>query len=59
MRFRVRIDGQPPGADRGWDTDASGLGRIDGHRLYQLVRQTRGAAERSFEIEFLDAGARA
>lgn len=59
VRFRVRIDGQPPGADRGWDTDANGLGMIDAQRLYQLVRQTKGAAERTFEIEFLDAGARA
>lgn len=59
VRFRVRIDGQAPGADHGADTDAKGLGTVDAHRLYQLVRQGSGAAERTFEIEFLDAGARA
>jgi thiol-disulfide isomerase/thioredoxin len=59
VRFRVRIDGRPPGADHGADTDADGLGTVDAHRLYQLVRQASGAAERTFEIEFLDAGAHA
>lgn len=57
VRFRVRIDGQAPGADHGSDTDAQGLGQIDGHRLYQLVRQRNGSAERLFEIEFLSPGA--
>ena len=59
IRFRVRIDGRAPGADHGADTDAEGLGTITGHRLYQLVRQAPGAAERTFEIEFLEPGARA
>ncbi|MFC7379595.1 cytochrome c biogenesis protein DipZ [Brevundimonas sp. GCM10030266] len=57
-RFRVRIDGQAPGRDAGMDIDAQGLGRIDGERLYQLVRQTGEVRERTFEIEFLDPGAR-
>jgi cytochrome c biogenesis protein CcdA/thiol-disulfide isomerase/thioredoxin len=56
VRFRVRIDGQPPGASHGNDVDAQGEGRIDAHRLYQLVRQP-SAGERLFEIEFLDSGA--
>lgn len=56
VRFRVRIDGQVPGADAGVDIDAQGLGRIDSQRLYQLVRQSGGARERTFEIEFLDPG---
>lgn len=59
VRFRVRIDGRPPGADHGADTDADGVGRVGAQRLYQLVRQSSGAAERTFEIEFLDGGARA
>ncbi|MDH6591839.1 cytochrome c biogenesis protein CcdA/thiol-disulfide isomerase/thioredoxin [Variovorax sp. TBS-050B] len=59
VRFRVRIDGQPPGADHGFDTDAQGAGVIDAQRLYQLVRQRDGARERLFEIEFLDPGAQA
>jgi thiol-disulfide isomerase/thioredoxin len=56
-RFRVRIDGQTPGADAGMDIDAQGMGRIDGERLYQLVRQAGPVRERTFEIEFLDPGA--
>lgn len=56
VRFRVRIDGQAPRADAGVDIDAQGLGRIDSQRLYQLVRQSGGARERTFEIEFLDPG---
>ncbi|MET3918022.1 cytochrome c biogenesis protein CcdA/thiol-disulfide isomerase/thioredoxin [Variovorax sp. OAS795] len=59
VRFRVRIDGKPPLADHGSDTDAEGEGVIDGQKLYQLVRQSAGAKERLFEIEFLDAGAQA
>ncbi len=39
VRFRVRLDGQPPGADRGDDVNAAGVGVVTGQRLYQLVRQ--------------------
>jgi thiol-disulfide isomerase/thioredoxin len=59
VRFKVRIDGRAPGADHGSDTDADGNGRIDAHRLYQLVRQAGGDRERLFEIEFFDKGAQA
>ena len=59
IRFRVRIDGADPGADHGFDTDAQGWGRLQEPRMYQLVRQTRAVADRTFEIEFLDPGARA
>jgi len=59
VRFRVRIDGQPPGADHGADTDAEGNGTIDAQKLYQLVRQRENGKPRLFEIEFLDAGAQA
>ncbi|MGM9488474.1 thioredoxin family protein [Ideonella sp. YS5] len=59
IRFRVRIDGQSPGRDHGADTDDQGLGTVGAQRLYQLVRQASGAAERTFEIEFLDPGVRA
>jgi len=59
VRFRVRVDGKPPLADHGSDTDAEGYGVIDAQKLYQLVRQAGGAKERLFEIEFLDAGAQA
>lgn len=59
VRFRVRVDGQAPGADHGSDVDVNGMGRIEAQRLYQMVRQATGARERTFEIEFLDEGARA
>src|SRR5690606_21487593 len=59
VRFRVTLDGQPPGADAGSDIDAAGNGTVTSDRLYQLVRQRGGAAERVFEITFLDPGARA
>jgi len=59
VRFRVSIDGAPPQGDHGSDTDAQGWGRLQEPRMYQLVRQTRAVADRTFEIEFLDSGARA
>jgi cytochrome c biogenesis protein CcdA/thiol-disulfide isomerase/thioredoxin len=59
VRFRVLIDGKPPGADHGMDTDAAGAGVITGQRLYQLVRQKGAVHDRTFEIQFLDPGAQA
>lgn len=59
VRYRVRIDGQPPGADAGGDSAADGSGQVDGNRLYQLIRQNGAVRERTFEIEFLDPGVHA
>ncbi len=59
VRFRVRVDGADPGPNHGFDTDAQGWGRLQEPRMYQLVRQTRAVADRTFEIEFFDSGARA
>lgn len=59
VRFRVLVDGKPPLADHGADTDSQGFGVIDAQKLYQLVRQTANGKDRLFEIEFLDAGAQA
>jgi thiol-disulfide isomerase/thioredoxin len=56
VRFRVSIDGQPPGASRGVDVDDQGFGTADEQRMYQLIRQTGPIADRRFEIEFLDPG---
>jgi thiol-disulfide isomerase/thioredoxin len=56
VRFRVKLDGMAPGADRGWDIDAAGVGTVEEHRLYQLIRQQGAVRTRTFEIEFLDAG---
>ncbi len=59
VRFRITLDGKPPGADHGADTDADGNGVVTEQRLYQLVRQTHGTGERVFEITFLDPDVRA
>ena len=59
VRYRVLIDGKPPGADHGMDIDAAGYGQVTGQRLYQLVRQKGGSAERLFTITFLDPGVEA
>ncbi|MDR5741273.1 cytochrome c biogenesis protein DipZ [Caballeronia sp. LZ016] len=59
VRIRVTIDGKPPGASHGADIDADGNGTVTAARLYQLVRQSGPIVDRTFGIEFLDAGARA
>ncbi|KVO53011.1 cytochrome c biogenesis protein DipZ [Burkholderia stagnalis] len=59
VRFRVTLDGAAPGAAHGADVDAQGDGTVTGQRLYQLVRQAGPIADRTFSIEFLDAGVRA
>jgi thiol-disulfide isomerase/thioredoxin len=56
VRFRVLIDGQPPGAAHGQDVDAQGYGAVTEQRLYQLIRQPKPISDRVFEIEFLDPG---
>ena len=58
-RFRVLIDGQPPGAAHGIDVDEQGNGTVTEQRLYQLIRQPKPIADRLFEIEFLDPGVEA
>ncbi len=59
VRFRVFIDGQPPGAAHGIDVDDQGNGTVTEQRLYQLIRQPKPVADRQFEIEFLDPGVEA
>ncbi|MGE0180239.1 MAG: cytochrome c biogenesis protein DipZ [Sphingomonas sp.] len=59
VRYRIRIDGRPPGSAAGMDVNAAGEGAVTGERLYQLVRQRGAIGERLFEIEFLDPGVRA
>jgi hypothetical protein len=54
VRFRVLIDGRPPGAAHGGDVDEQGYGTATEQRLYQLVRQPGPIADRTFEITFLD-----
>jgi thiol-disulfide isomerase/thioredoxin len=59
VRFRVLIDGEPPGARHGIDVDAQGGGTITQQRLYQLIRQPKPITDQQFEIEFLDSGVEA
>ena len=59
VRFRVLIDGKPPGAAHGVDIDALGNGTVTEQRMYQLIRQPKPIADRQFEIEFLDSGVEA
>ena len=56
VRFRILIDGKPPGAAHGLDVDTEGNGTATVQRLYQLIRQPQPIADRLFEIEFLDPG---
>ena len=59
VRFRVTIDGAPPGDGRGTDVDGDGQGVVTGQRLYQLIRQTGTVSDHTFEIQFLDPGVQA
>jgi thiol-disulfide isomerase/thioredoxin len=54
VRFRVLIDGQPPGAAHGADADDQGRGTATEQRLHQLIRQPSPITDRTFEITFLD-----
>jgi cytochrome c biogenesis protein CcdA/thiol-disulfide isomerase/thioredoxin len=59
VRFRVTLDGKPPGADHGEDCGEDGVGTVTDSRLYQLIRQKSGVRERLFRIEFLAPGVQA
>jgi thiol-disulfide isomerase/thioredoxin len=59
VRFRVLLDGQPPGNAHGGDVDEQGNGTVTEQRLYQLIRQPKPIADRMIEIEFLDPGVEA
>jgi thiol-disulfide isomerase/thioredoxin len=57
VRFRVLIDGQPPGEAHGTDVDRDGNGTVMQQRAYQLIRQRGPITETTFEITFPDPGA--
>jgi len=59
VRFKVKLDGTEPGADRGVDTAPDGTGTVTEYRLYQLIRQRGSVEDRTFEIQFLDPGVQA
>jgi hypothetical protein len=56
VRFRVLIDGEPPGPAHGVDIDEQGNGTVTEQRLYHLIRQPKPIVDRQFEIEFLGPG---
>jgi len=59
IRFKVKLDGIPPGDNCGVDSTPDGNGEIREPRLYQLIRQKGRVEDRTFEIEFLDPGVQA
>jgi thioredoxin family protein len=59
VRFEVRLDGRLPANAHGLDVNESGEGTLTEPRMYQLVRQSGVIAPHTFEITFLDPGARA
>ena len=59
VRFHALLDGDPPGAAHGDDTDEPGEGTVTEPRLHQLIRQRGQVSEHTFEITFLDPGVRA
>ncbi len=59
VRFRVLVDGEPPGDSHGLDIDEAGNGKLDRPRLHQLIREPGSITDRTFEISFLAPGAEA
>jgi thiol-disulfide isomerase/thioredoxin len=59
VRFRVLLDGEPPGDAHGLDVDEEGRGTLDQQRLYQLIREPGSISDRTFEIAFEAPGAEA
>jgi cytochrome c biogenesis protein CcdA/thiol-disulfide isomerase/thioredoxin len=59
VRFKVTLDGQPPGDNHGVDIDAGGSGTVTSQRLYQLIRQQSGVSDHTFSIQFFDPGVEA
>ena len=57
--FHVLLDGEPPGASHGVDTDEEGNGLLETGRMYQLVRQHDSVRDRTLEITFDGPGAEA
>jgi thiol-disulfide isomerase/thioredoxin len=59
IKFRVLVDGKPPGAARGGDVDSNGNGVVSEQRTYQLIRQPKPIVDRLFEIDFTNPGVEA
>jgi hypothetical protein len=54
VKFRILINGKPPGVTHGLDVDSNGNGTVTEQRMYQLIRQQGSITDQEFEIEFLD-----
>jgi thiol-disulfide isomerase/thioredoxin len=59
LPFRVRVDGEAPGAAHGLDIDEDGRGTLARQRLYQLIREPGPITDRTFEITFPEPGVEA
>ena len=59
VRFTVKVDGKPPVASHGDDSDQQGNGTAARQRTYQLVREQQRIADRDFEIQFAEPGVEA
>jgi hypothetical protein len=59
LPFRVRVDGERPGAAHGLDIDEDGRGTLGRQRLYQLIREPGPITDRTVEITFLEPGVEA
>jgi thiol-disulfide isomerase/thioredoxin len=57
--FQVLLDGKAPGPSHGVDVDEEGNGVLREGRMYQLIREHDDVRERTVEIFFTEAGARA
>jgi hypothetical protein len=53
IKFRVLINGNPPGTAHGLDVDSNGYGTVTDQRMYQLIRQQSPILDKEFQIEFL------
>lgn len=56
VKFRVLIDGRPPGISHGLDTDDNGNGTVTDQSMYHLIRQQGPIVDHEFQIEFLSPG---
>jgi thiol-disulfide isomerase/thioredoxin len=55
--FQVRLDGERPGVNHGFDVDENGDGTLSEQRLHQLIRRQGSIDDRTIEITFLEPGA--
>lgn len=57
IHFKVKLDGKTPGKAAGQDIGPSGDGVLQGHKMYQLIRQPGIIEDSVLEISFANPGA--